>query len=100
MEEGVDESEIQFDFEFREKLIRSVYTPDSIFVGLTKIGAIMALTKVFVLFSMYHEYRFERELQEEEGEEGEEEERMGSINRKRKKEEEEEMVGDGRKIED
>jgi hypothetical protein len=87
MEES-PESEIQFDFEFRDKLIRSVYTPDSIFVGLTKIGAIVALTKVFVLFSMYHEYRFEKRLQEETAgeEEDEEEERMGSINRKRRTE--------------
>jgi len=41
-------------------MINSVYTPDSIFDFLTKIGALVALTKIFVIFSIFHEYRFEK----------------------------------------
>jgi hypothetical protein len=39
-----------------------VYSPDSIFVGLTKIGALFALSKIFIIFSVFHEYRFEKQL--------------------------------------
>jgi hypothetical protein len=46
-------------------MINSVYTPDSIFDLLTKIGALVALAKIFVVFSLYHEYRFEKQLSKE-----------------------------------
>jgi hypothetical protein len=42
-----------------------VYSPDSIFVGLTKIGALFALSKIFIIFSVFHEYRFEKQLEKD-----------------------------------
>jgi hypothetical protein len=53
-------------------------------MGLTRLGALIALSRVFIFFTFYHEWRFEKLLQREmkeggEGGEGEgvgEEERM------------------------
>ncbi len=40
-------------------------TPDSIFFGLAKLGALIGLTRIFALFTMYHEWRFEKKLEKE-----------------------------------
>ncbi len=46
-------------------LVQTVYSPESIFVGLTKIGALFALSKIFIVFSVFHEYRFEKRLEKD-----------------------------------
>lgn len=51
--------------ELDQQLLETVYTPDSLMTALTKIGAVVALSKVFVFFSLMHEYRFEKKLEKE-----------------------------------
>ena len=45
--------------------METYYTPESIFVGLTKLGSLIALSRIFVLFSFYHEWLFEKRLAQE-----------------------------------
>lgn len=49
-------------FELVDPFKVTTYTPENIFNCLAKIGAFIALARVFVIFSIYHEYRFEKKL--------------------------------------
>jgi hypothetical protein len=39
------------------------YTPDNFFTCLAKIGAFLALGRIFMVVALYHEFRFESELE-------------------------------------
>ena len=49
-------------FYLTEPIIVTEFTPDNIFTCLAKIGAFLALGRIFILVSLYHEHRFEKAL--------------------------------------
>ena len=49
-------------FYLTEPIVVTEFTPDNFFTCLAKIGAFLALGRIFMLVALYHEYRFEREL--------------------------------------
>ena len=49
-------------FYLTEPIVVTEYTPDNFFTCLAKIGAFLALGRIFMLVALYHEYRFESEL--------------------------------------
>ena len=51
-----------FIFYVTEPIIVTEYTPDNIFTCLAKIGAFLALGRIFMLVGLYHEYQFENLL--------------------------------------
>jgi hypothetical protein len=51
-----------FFFYVTEPIIVTEYTPDNIFTCLAKIGAFLALGRIFMLVGLYHEYQFENLL--------------------------------------
>jgi hypothetical protein len=61
--EIADQDWVSIEVNLDKTLVQTVYSPDSIFVGLTKIGALFALSKIFIIFSVFHEYRFEKQLE-------------------------------------
>ena len=60
-----DQDWVSIEVNLEKTLVQTVYSPDSIFVGLTKIGALFALSKIFTIFTAFHEYRFERQLEKD-----------------------------------
>jgi len=52
-----------FSFYLTEPIVVTDYTPENIFTCLAKIGAFFALGRVFVLVSLYNEYKFEKGLE-------------------------------------
>ena len=42
-----------------EPVVVRDYTPENIFTCLAKIGAFLALGRIFIVVSLYHEYKFE-----------------------------------------
>ena len=61
--EIADQDWVSIEVNLDKTLVQTVYSPDSIFVGLTKIGALFALSKIFIIFSVFLEYRFEKQLE-------------------------------------
>ena len=49
------------------KMFEETIEPDSFLVGITKIGALLGLLRIFALFSSLHEWQFERKLAREHG---------------------------------
>jgi hypothetical protein len=45
--------------------LESIYTPDNLFMAFVKIGSILALSKIFSFFQMYHENRINKYIEEE-----------------------------------
>ena len=70
---NIPPNQLQLQFGFDNLYFETYYTPESIFTGLTRLGALIALSRIFIFFTFYHEWRFERQLQREitEGGEGE-----------------------------
>jgi hypothetical protein len=52
-------------FYLTEPIIVKDFTPDNIFTALGKIGAFLALARLFIFISLYHEFRFEKNLEKE-----------------------------------
>lgn len=52
-----------FIFYLTEPIVVTEYTPDNFFTCLAKIGAFLALGRIFMVVALYHEYRFESELE-------------------------------------
>jgi hypothetical protein len=50
-------------FYLTEPIVVTEYTPDNFFTCLAKIGAFLALGRIFMVVALYHEYRFESELE-------------------------------------
>jgi hypothetical protein len=68
---NIPPNQLQLQFGFDNLYFETSYTPASLFTGLTRLGALIALSRIFVFFSLYHEWRFERQLQREITEGGE-----------------------------
>ena len=51
-----------FIFYITEPIIVTDYTPDNIFTCLAKIGAFLALGRIFMIVGLCHEYQFEKLL--------------------------------------
>lgn len=58
----LSESSYTFNVCFMEPVELRHYTPQDIFSYLGKLGALIALSRIFILFSLYHQYRFEHQL--------------------------------------
>jgi len=56
-----------FIFYITEPIIVTEYSPDNIFTCLAKIGAFLALGRIFMIVGLYHEYKFEKILKEDKG---------------------------------
>jgi hypothetical protein len=54
-----------FQMSFDDQLLETIFTPDSLLAALTKVGALLGLTRVFVLFNMYHQWSFEKAIEKE-----------------------------------
>lgn len=54
-----------FQLSFDDQLLETIFTPDSLLAALTKLGALLGLTRVFVLFRMYHQWSFEKVIEKE-----------------------------------
>lgn len=54
-----------FQMSFDDQLLETIFTPDSFLAALTKVGALLGLTRIFVLFNMYHQWSFEKEIEKE-----------------------------------
>jgi hypothetical protein len=50
---------------FDDQLLETIFTPDSFLAALTKVGALLGLTRVFMLFNMYHQWSFEKTIEKE-----------------------------------
>ena len=61
------QSSLEIHFTLERKMLEDVIEPDSIVVGITKVGALLGLLKVFSFFNAYHEWQFERKLAREHG---------------------------------
>lgn len=54
-----------FQISIDDQLLETIFTPDSFMAALTKVGALLGLTRIFVLFNMYHQWSFEKEIAKE-----------------------------------
>jgi hypothetical protein len=68
---NIPPNQLQLQFGFDNLYFETSYTPESLFSGLTRLGALIALSRIFIFFTFYHEWRFERQLQREITEGGE-----------------------------
>jgi hypothetical protein len=53
---------VSFSFSLNGVMIQTEVTPDSIFYACFKIGGLIGLTRIFILFNFIHEYKFEQDL--------------------------------------
>ena len=54
-----------FQMSFDDQLLETMFTPDSLMAALTKVGALLGLTRIFVMFNLYHRWIFEKALEKE-----------------------------------
>ena len=54
-----------FQISIDDQLLETIFTPDSLLAALTKVGALLGLTRIFVLFNMYHQWSFEKAIEKD-----------------------------------
>jgi len=54
-----------FQITIDDQMLETIFTPDSLLAALTKVGALLGLTRIFVLFNMYHQWSFEKAIEKD-----------------------------------